>query len=141
MLNICVIHEDDKNTINEWSYLRYHFKIDNFFIIGPVDKWKKYRPMKDIISISTTDLLPPIPLILMTPLSGKNLQGNTSLNNFDHPADATYLFGPNHKHLNINHLGTRLPDRYIYIPTQSNDEMYSYIVGAITIYDRIIKNG
>lgn len=80
-------------------------------------------------------------IALLSPSNARYVPGNKSLIEFDHPKDIIYLFGPDNVHLDRSLLGDVDIDSYIYIPVDTNYEMYSHVSAAITLYDRKLKNG
>ena len=82
------------------------------------------------------DITEDYPLILLLPLQARYITPTIALNNFTHPTDAIYMFGPNHEHLSYEDFPNRQPDHIVYIPTDTNDDMYSYNSYAITMWDR-----
>ena len=77
----------------------------------------------------------------LQPRDGRYVQGVTPLADFEHPADAIYLFGGDNANLNDeDDLGGRVPDAIVYIPT-AEANMYSWVAAACVFYDRAVKRG
>ncbi len=109
---------------NQWSYVLSHFKPSQIYLIGD------YKT-SDKIYNNAIKGLPDKDLIILAPKNGRYIQGEIPLNEFKHPSDAVYYFGSDREHMN-NMEGTK-----VYIPTDDNSEMYSWVAGAITFWDRL----
>lgn len=77
----------------------------------------------------------------MSPKNAVYVPGTISIHDFEHPDECCYLFGSDSAHLSIDQLGGREPDHAVYIPVDTNDTMYSFMAGAITLYDRRLTRG
>jgi hypothetical protein len=51
------------------------------------------------------------------------------------------MFGNDHTNMSEDYLGTRKPEHLVYIPTETTDQMYSFMAGAITLWDRELYHG
>ena len=143
MIGVCIPYDSSDLYNNQWSFVLSHFKVDQIYLMGvPKNEKINLHYLKDAVHVKTAEDLPKdIPLVLLAPESGHNIQGSESLIAFKHPADVIYLFGSDHVHFSEDNLGKREPEFKIYIPTTTKDQMYSFVSGAITLYDGIIKNG
>lgn len=98
---------------------------------------------ENIISINTADDLPTDhELVVLSPKTAREVHPTVSLQNFIHPSRAIYFFGADTVWLSENELGTRTPDHIVYIPVVSDnerDEIYSFVIGGIVLYDRTIR--
>lgn len=122
MLRVC-IYLEDSNSENQWSYLLSHFQSDEIYLQGDYSTTDKiFKNVKR--GIPDTDL------ILMAPKNGRYIQGEISLGDFKHPIDATYVFGSDKSYM-CDMEGTK-----VYIPTDTKHDMYSWVAGAITLWDR-----
>ncbi len=96
-----------------------------------------------IVSIQSADDLPSDhELVVLSPLSARVVHPTTSLQEFAHPERAVYFFGADTTWLSENELGSRRPDHVVYVPVASQkecDEVYSFVVGAIVLYDRAMR--
>jgi tRNA(Leu) C34 or U34 (ribose-2'-O)-methylase TrmL len=92
----------------------------------------------DPLYIIGQDELPDVPLVLLQPDNGKFIKGTVSLEQFEHPEDCVYLFGPDTYHLHPDLLG-REPDHVVYIPTDTQRDMFSFVAYAVTMWDRKMK--
>ena len=95
---------------------------------------------KGVEVITYDDIPPHVEMVLLTPKVGYNVQGTVPLTQFDHPEEACYVFGADHKHLDLAML-PRTPNHLVYIPLTGYQEMYSWVACAITLYDREVKRG
>lgn len=138
MFDICLIASSGEHWEKQWSYVLSNFEPQQLYIIG--DASLDIRPFRGHRIISTADELP-VPLIVMSPFNAVQYPGRTALPSFQHPPYGCYLFGSDNTHLTSDQMGTRVPEDLVYIPTNTKDNMYSFIAGAITLYDRRVKNG
>jgi hypothetical protein len=86
--------------------------------------------------IGESDLPEDLTWVLLQPDNGKYVQGTTSLEKFEHPADALYIFGPDKDFLKWL---PREPDHFVYIPTDTQRDMFSFMAAAVTLWDRKTK--
>jgi hypothetical protein len=75
-------------------------------------------------------------IVYLAPQNGTYIQGNISLVDYVHPESCCYVFGPNDSSLQSSEPGDK-----VYIPTNNDWQYYNWMVGAITFYDRRVKNG
>lgn len=125
---------------DQWSWVFSNFGITEIWERGAGDPDAViYQPT---IKINTAAELPTSrPLIVLTPIAGRYIAGDQSLDTFIHPDDAIYLFGATQAHLSDDDdLGGRSPDALVYIPTVKL-EMYSHAAGYLTLWDRYVKRG
>lgn len=119
---------------NEFDYALSNIKADEIYLYG------SYQPTNNLLrdrkQITTANELPQVPLVLVLPLTARNFVPTTSLLDFVHPTDATYVFGPNNEHLTDEFMGGRVADHIIYIPTDTMDEMFNYTACLITLWHR-----
>lgn len=139
--SVCLIRPVlDKEYLNQWDYALTNFPPDELFVVGNLGDYTSKIVGRAILLDSVADL-PLKPLILMAPANGMNIAGDWSLVNFNHPAEAVYLFGSDTGFLSEVDLDGRAVDYKVYIPTASDDEMYSFMAAAVTLYDRLVKHG
>lgn len=126
----------------QWDYALLTLRMDKIYVIGK----KKDKPLSkifhDCIMISgIADLPKTTPLIIINPENGRYVQGVTSLVDFTHPASAIYLFGSDEGFLSPNNLkGHSIKDK-VYIPAETDDQMFSYMAFAVVMWDRKMKRG
>jgi len=98
-----------------------------------------------VIAVDTAaDLPSDVELVVMSPKTARIVRPTVSLPDFTHPERAVYFFGADTIFLSDDDLGGRVPDHVVSVPNISpreSDELYSFAVGAITLYDRITRGG
>jgi len=119
---------------NEWDYVLSHIKPDARFVMGK--HACTHNVLRDAPVVSTAADLPNDPLVLVVPLSARNFTPDTALQDFTHPTDAVYMFGPNSEHITEDDMGGRVPDHIVYIPTDTKDEMFNYVACIVTLWHR-----
>ena len=152
---VCFVSEHRGWMQDQWSWVFSNFGIaDLWELNAPVRPGRAPRAVnqgkrgKDgslyqpTIKIDTAAELPSErPLVVLSPISGKYIQGEQPLDAFLHPDNAIYLFGGSQGNLSDEeHLGGRAPDHLIYIPTLKL-EMYAHSAAYITMWDRFVKRG
>lgn len=138
MFDVCLVATPGAHWEQQWSYLLSHFKPRNIYVIGELDR--RVRPFTTYQRVETAEDVPGT-LVLMTPENGYYWKGETPLPEFIHPAECCYMFGADNLHMSVDQLGTRVPDHTVFIPTDTKDTMYSFMAGAITLYDRACRYG
>lgn len=131
---------DISNSTDErqYDYVLSNFKADVLY----VKTRRGFEPTSNIfktaIRIDSVDDLPADhPLVVFLPQNARYLTPTISLNDFVHPTDAIYMFGPNHENLSTgDDFSNRAPDSLVYIPTDTTDDMYSYNSYAVVMWDR-----
>lgn len=143
MFNVCITYDPNENSQMQWDYVLLNFKPDSLYLIGGDKKdIARKSPRSKAVHIKNVSELPrDIPLVVLTPKLGRNIQGTKSLLEFEHPENATYLFGSDIDHLTPKDFKLRSPDHIVYIPVDTDDEMFSYMAAAVTFWDRRVKNG
>lgn len=135
---------DCGESFNQWDYVLTNFGIspDNVWMRNVEHSTHRYNGKFKNLHLKADDIVLGIPLIVVQPVNGRYIQGITSLIDFVHPTDALYVFGGDRNNMDIEgDIGNRTIDEIVYIPTQTHDEMYSWIAAAIVFYDRMTKNG
>lgn len=93
---------------------------------------------------SIDDIDPGLELVVMSPLAtAREVIPSTSLADFEHPRNACYYFGADFVWLSETELGER-SRTVVYVPNQSPapaDELYSFVVAAIVLHDRMTRLG
>lgn len=138
MFDICIVASPGETWETQWSYLLSHFKPRTLYVIGEIDP--RVRPFVGYKSVTTAEEVPG-KLVVASPASSRYIPGNQSLLTYKHPEDCCYMFGADNAHLSTDHLGERVPLDTIFIPTDTADTMYSFMAGALVLYDRKMKNG
>lgn len=137
--NICIHHTSVGSEQKQWDYALSHWPPDEVFIRGE-GNWPG-KPLRDARRVATAADLPDVPLVVMTPKDGRYIKGETALQEFIHPERCTYLFGSDKENLHPDDMGGRAPDHLVYIPTLTHHEMFSWVAGAIVMYDRAVALG
>lgn len=139
--SVCLTGASGDRWTDNWSFVLSHWPPDMIYLIGGPDPRVPdyFRGRWEEIFDATE--LPDLPLVVMSPENARFVPGTVSIVDFVHPAECVYLFGSDHVHLSEVELGERRPDHVVYIPTGSIHEMYSHTAGAVTLYDRMMKNG
>lgn len=138
MFGVCFRYDRHGWIQNQWEFVLSHFVPDDVWVRGAPDDWKSYHKP---VHIETAKELPKErPLIVLAHPQGRYVQGVESLGIFEHPKDAIYLFGGDDVLLTEEDDLGRKPDAIVYIPVKKY-EMYSFVAAAITLYDRLVKNG
>ncbi len=122
---------------NQWAYVLLHFTPRHVYAFDG-ELWSK--PFVGASAVLSAEELPQIPIVVLAPLNGDNVQGAISLDEFGHPAECVYLFGPDDELLMPAHLGSREYSR-VYIKTDTTDQMWSWVAAAVTLFDRRSKGG
>ena len=135
MFDVCLIGSGG-HWENQWSFVLSHFKPRKVYLIGDMSE----RLRLDVTKIETAEEIEGH-LVVLAPSNGYEIIGEVALPDYEHPENCTYLFGSDHEHLTSKFMGERLADTSVYIPTETHDNMYSFVAGAITLYDRYIKYG
>lgn len=123
---LCIAIPENEEFRAHWDHVRANFAVDEFFVIG-----EGY--------LSSAWGLPDQPLVLLQPNNGRHIRGVTNLTEFMHPIDATYLFGPDEQPMQPAFLDGRVPDHCVYIPTDTQRDMFSFVAFAVVAWDRKMK--
>lgn len=132
MVSVCIVNLSDEYTQGHWNQVLDNFKPDQIYVLG--DKPWYTTCMTHAIHIDSTDDLPDLSIIAMAPRHGREIKGEISLIEFQHPKEAVYLFGPDKRYLTKPLLGNRIIDYKVFIPPDYRD-LYSWMAAAITLYD------
>ena len=138
MFDVCLVVTPGQHWEQQWSYLLSHFKPRDVYTIGALDR--KVKPFDNYVQVENANEVPGT-LVLLAPVLGRYVQGEVAIQDFQHPEDCCYMFGGDNSTMSDDFLAGRDPEHKVFIPTDSRDDMYSFMAGAITLYDRLIKNG
>lgn len=142
MIVVCICYSGVSGFQDQWDYVLSHFQADRLYLIGAdPNGLQDTNVVGRATRIATAEELPNLPLVIMAAENGRYVSGDASLGSFAHPEDCIYLFGADNSNLSEDELGDRPPDHKVYIRTDSIDDMYSWVAGAITLYDRGVKRG
>ena len=83
-----------------------------------------------------------LPLVVLAPKTARDVTPRVCLLDFEHPKRALYYFGPDFTWLDGGVLGHPSLHEIVWVPNCSfaaRDELYSFAIGAIVLYDRVAK--
>lgn len=87
---------------------------------------------------SLTELPEGYDIILIQPKGGREIQGETSLIDFNHPENCIYIFGTDDWYLPAKFIeGINIKDK-VYIPIQG--ELWASQAAGMVLYDRLLKS-
>lgn len=123
---------------NQWAFALSNFKPDRLSVWSPCDADLRNRPLRgaapvDAVTVSDSDV------VVLAPPNGRHVRGEISLVEFDHPEHALYVIGPDGEHLTADRI--EVDYQAVYVPTDTVDEMYSWVVWAVVAWDRRMKRG
>lgn len=139
-VGICYAHPPNGYYRTQWLCNVTAFKPDAAYERGlPPETPNPYG----ITFCSTADDLPrDAELVVLSPETARIVRPTVSLPDFTHPTRALYFFGADTIFLSGDDLGRRTPDTVVSVPVQSEqerDELYSFVIGAIVLYDRMVR--
>lgn len=138
MIYVCFAYTENENWRQQWEYVLSHFKVDGIYVHGVDGRSTMIgKVLSEAVPIASTSELPAdASLVLLAPTNGLNVQGDQALDGFVHPTDAIYYVGSDSHHLEAEAFDDREPDHKVYVPTDSADQMYSFVALAVALYDR-----
>jgi hypothetical protein len=138
--SVCMFFPQNEKEQNQWDYILSHWEPSQIYLIG-AEGHDLRSVFKNAIKISGLRSLPSIPLAMTAPKLGRFIKGEESIYDFNHPQECIYFFGPNNKNLTLedDEIEGVIPNHLIYVPVDTNDEMYNWTAGAIVLYDRYLK--
>lgn len=107
---------EDRYSDNQWGYILNHFCPDRIHLLG------EYEPASKVFKGASRGM-PNGYIVSLVPRGGIPLQ------EFVHPDNGIYIFGPNNKDV-------AYPGVEVTIPTDNDLEMYSWVAGAIVLWSR-----
>ena len=141
MIGVVLHLPESEDAARQWEYALCHFAPDVIYLVGS-ERPEGFVYQNVVLIDDSSDLPPSSTLVLLAPLTGRIVQGDVSLADFVHPADAIYWFGPNiAEHMDPSvYMASRAPDHVVYVPTDSDDQMYAWTVYAVVAWDRRAKS-
>lgn len=130
-----------EETLKHWEFVLCHFRPDAIYILGPVVESQLLERERAVYINDAGDLPAELPLVLMAPRTGAQVQGDEPLSSFVHPGDGVYWFGSDHRHLDPILFARRAPDHRVCIETDTGDQMHAHVAYAVTMWDRRLKEG
>lgn len=141
-VGICFAYDLNGYYRTQWLCNATAFRLDAVYERGLDDE---IANPYGVVSVESADDLPlDCELVVLSPRTARLIPGQESLEFFEHPERAIYLFGADTRFLSEEDLGGRRPDHIVYVPNISDDErdeLYSFTIGAIVLYDRLMKLG
>lgn len=137
-MRVCFEYNMNNTFMNQWDFIVCNFKPTHIYILGDSDSYIS-NPLKVATWINSYDELPDLPLIVAAPAHGRYVAGDISLVDFVHPNDCIYIFGSDSGVMQSEQLNRE--HQCVYVPTDTQDDMYSFTAYACFMWDRIMKNG
>ncbi len=126
----------------QWDYILSSCPPDALYVIGDEEQAPStnvFSRLSAIYVADASDLPSASQLVVLAPPNGRYIQGNISLEDFAHPTDAIYLFGGDIDFLSETEMNNRQADSLVYVPTESADDLFSWVAYAIVMWDRKSK--
>lgn len=140
MIAVCIPYSGSENDQKNFDYILSNFSVDKIYVYaeeGQELPGTNVMGKGDKIT-SYSDLPQDIPHILLAPFNGRYIQGKEALYTFKHPKEAVYIVGNNSHFITLEDFG-KSPEHLVYIPTDTNDEMFNWSALGVTLYDRRLK--
>lgn len=129
---------------NQWDWVLCHFCPDVLYVIGDVDDAPSTNIMADLNAIyigGLSEITEDYPLVVAAQADGRWVQGDTNLRDFVHPEDAIYYFGHDTHWVAEEMFDGRPVASRVYVPTDTQYDMWSYVAFATFMWDRRSKQG
>ncbi|MHA2069548.1 MAG: hypothetical protein ACXABY_34730 [Candidatus Thorarchaeota archaeon] len=140
MFDVCIFQIHNPEWQNQWDYVLRNFQPDNIYVVG--NELPATKPFLNAILIDSIEDLPKDKsLVLLSPKNARFYGGKKDLIYFDHPENTVYIFGADDANLTPDMFKKRKPDYRVFIETDTDDEMYSFVSAAIVFYHRRLYNG
>ncbi len=138
MLAVAFAHTEVQNFLQQWEYVLCHFQADAIYCVGgPPPEGAVLSSAVQIVN--SQDIPSALSLVLLAPENGLNVQGDESLVDFVHPDDVVYWFGSDSRHIELELFEGRSPDHKVFVPVDTADQAYSFMVYGIVAWDRRCK--
>jgi hypothetical protein len=138
-IELCLVWQDDELWHDQWTYVCRNFGVDRVYFLQAGPKAKGFRS----ISCKAIDDLAELPKgkrpVLMASEHGRHFFGETSLQDFEHSENDVFIIGHDHQFLTPPDLAGTAIDHYVYVPTATDDETFSWVCGAVLLWDRKSK--
>ena len=140
---VCISYTAKANEQNQWDYALSNFKPDQLFVLNrknqEVQKSNVVGKATQIQSL--TELPEDHKLVLLAPLNSMYMKDEKiNLMEYKHPEDKVIYFAGDDSSFLIPDEFERYPDEIIYVPTDTKDDMYSWVAMAVVLYDRKLKS-
>ena len=133
MFHVAIWPENSKDE-NEFDYVLSNHQPDSIYVMGGFQCTNNI--LRDAPTADTFADLPVGDVVLLAPQSSRFFSPIISLLEFQHPSEAVYIFGPNNQHIDDSVFGGRNPDHVVFIPTDTDDEMFAHVAYIITAWHR-----
>jgi len=142
VIAVAFSYTEAEGLLKQWEYVLSHFRVDALYCVGTTAPPRGFVLGAATCVQTGAELPQDMSLVLLAPLTGRIVQGTTSLVNFTHPENACYWFGDDDGNFDPDELyGGRQPDHIVYVPTDTADQMYSHVTWAVVAWDRQRKGG
>lgn len=135
MFGVVLQHENNDHELNQWSFVLSHFQPDKVWIHGETSpnalKTLGAESLSALSSISSLGHL-----VVAAPNDGYSVVGEIPLQKFEHPKDAIYFFGSNHRHLE-SHVLQEVEYSAVYLDVPGHSEFWNFVAAAIFFWERI----
>jgi len=136
MFGVAFFSEEDEHLTDQWGYLLMSFGLQKqtWEIGGKRLRWANH--------IESASQLPKnAPTVLFSPRTAHYapLRGVMSLDNYWHPVNAIYLFGPSHRHLEHADIDGVPCDQKVAIDTPKETDLFPSMAAALALWDRMTK--
>lgn len=140
MISVCFRYNSNQTFMNQWDYVVCNFKPDRIFVYHDEDTEPFIsNPLKEATFIKSISELPnDSTLVIFNPENGRTIQGEQSLFDYVHPENAIYYYGSDSETMQIEDFEGKEYDK-VFIPTDTVDNMYSFVAYATTMHDRRLK--
>lgn len=146
MTKICISLPENENFQDQWDYVLNNFQVDELYVKikepftddnePPISK--AFKNAKYILSYSE---LPKEDVVLISPANAYQLNGETNLETFTHSDNCIYLFGADEGRLTNEDVSELNIVDKVYVETSNDLHMFSFVAGAVVLYDKKLKYG
>ncbi len=143
-IGVCIPLPGNGQYQTQWDYLLSSFPPDVLYVIGD----EADAPTTNVFSklnatyIETPADLPDEPaFVVLAQENGRWVQGEESLLTFEHPDDVIYFFGHDTRWVSDEQIDGKTVDHFVFIPTATSDDLWSWTAGAMVFWDRMVKSG
>jgi hypothetical protein len=144
MVRIVLPLPSGQDRLDQWAYIVHALPWDELVIWSDTAKtellprpFRGYAKVQSDIGAFSGDST----LVVLTGADASHLPGEQSLKDYQHPTDATYIFGSDDGRLMPSYFDGLAIDK-VYIPTIPDSfSLFSAAAFAITLWDRTVKGG
>jgi len=135
MVGVCIQANSNESLMNQWDYILCNFKPDVIYVLGEYNH--QSNVFKNAVAISSLEEIHH-KLVVLAPKHGRHIQGTISLDDYKHQEDCVYFFGSDSRTPTTD-MFEGIDADYIYIETDTTDDMYSFTSYAVVAWDRRMK--